>query len=293
MRYVCLRDDDTNYFTSIDELKMGYGDLWGTVPITLATIPFEHGSERKIMDFDLDANKFQLLAEWEEGASTDELSEYHQVHPIGLNTTLVNEIKTMLNIGMIEIAQHGVTHRYNERGSEMFYDNVSYYELHSAKRYLEKVFERPVTTFIPPSNTIDYRSAHNIMKLNMNLMTSGTIKFSSGFEKTITAIKHPSLVINKLGNKKKNPVFRTFGDITYVSSATLGVSNDSNIFIANVIDSLNRYGFAAIGTHYRLLSNSNYQKKYLSTIHEIMNCDDVYFVTANDYYEKLKEIYYE
>ena len=65
-KIICLRDDDTNYYTTLEELESGYGEFWGNLPITLATIPFVHGSERKILDFERDGkNKYQSLRKWE------------------------------------------------------------------------------------------------------------------------------------------------------------------------------------------------------------------------------------
>ena len=37
---VNIRDDDTNYYTSPDDLKQAYGEFLGKIPITIAVIPF-------------------------------------------------------------------------------------------------------------------------------------------------------------------------------------------------------------------------------------------------------------
>ena len=122
-KYICLRDDDTNFFTTVEELRVAYGQYWGKVPVTLATIPFAHGSEKKIFDVEIPyEKKFENLRQWELNASADELSEYHKVHPIGDNRGLVVELKTLTEKGMIEIAQHGVLHRYTEFGAELLGD---------------------------------------------------------------------------------------------------------------------------------------------------------------------------
>lgn len=50
-KYICLRDDDTNYYTSVEDINNAYGDILGSIPITLATIPMVHGSEQTILLF--------------------------------------------------------------------------------------------------------------------------------------------------------------------------------------------------------------------------------------------------
>ena len=38
--YFCIRDDDTSFFTSPDELELAYGEIMKHGPVSLAIIPF-------------------------------------------------------------------------------------------------------------------------------------------------------------------------------------------------------------------------------------------------------------
>lgn len=45
--YFCIRDDDTSFFTSPEELERAYGDIvrWG--PVSLAVVPFHRAGTSK------------------------------------------------------------------------------------------------------------------------------------------------------------------------------------------------------------------------------------------------------
>ena len=294
-KYICLRDDDTNYHTSYGELQTAYGEIWGKYPITLATVPFVHGSENQIMEFDKRTDKFLVLREWEVKANAEELARYHTLYPIGNNTELVAELKKMLADGTIEIAQHGVTHKYCERGAEMYSDRVSFEDVRSGKEYLEKVFGTHINVFIPPSNSIDEQCVEYIRKLGMILFCSGSVKYSSKSAKLKTLIKYPESTVDKLKSslkhdhrpiRKRNDVL-TFGSITY------NTFNEYNDILSRTLTELDNTGFVALGTHYRLLADEKYRNQYLSVVGELASVDDVEFVTATEYFKKMKEKYYE
>lgn len=288
MRYICLRDDDTNFNTDIKELKGAYGRYWGKYPITLATVPFVHGSEQKIKDFDLKSDKFAQLRKWEISASREELDDYYSIYPIGKNIGLLYELKKQIDSNKIEIALHGYNHKYNERGAEMYSDSISYYDIREGKEYLEKCFDITVKTFIPPSNTIDLTCAKYVNELGMNLLSSGTPKGSSKFEKIISCIIDPSPFIEKISGKRRNMPIKTRRHISVFSSYTFGVQSDPDAFLKKVISDLDKYKFAAIGTHYWFLNNNPTKKDQYHRIIEALSESDVSFVTADEYYSKMK-----
>ena len=295
MKYIVLRDDDTNYYTSIDELKNGYGDFWGVLPITLATIPYEHESETKIMDFDTDPNKFELLDKWECNASAKELSFYHQIHPVGINTKLVEELKKLIGAGKIEIAQHGVTHKYDVLGAEMVRGKVTKLDISSGKRYLEKVFETSVNVFIPPSNTIDDYCARSVDEIGLNIICSSSIKHFTKSEELLSWLTDPRYVMEKVSRKIVNnkPPMHLRRNIPIAFTHTFGLNTAVKPFCKTVNDNLSKYGFVGVGTHYRLLQNDDYRKKYHNVIDNLSRQNDVKFVTASEYFKRLREKIYE
>lgn len=283
-KYICLRDDDTNFFTSVDELRAAYGHLWGVIPVTLAVIPFVHGSEQKIFDVELPyEKKFENLRHWELKATAEELSAYHKVYPIGDNQELVEEIKSMVANGKIEIAQHGVFHRYTEFGAELLGDRMSFASLRDGKEYLEKVFGTSIKTLIPPGNVIDLTVVEYMNRLGMHLFISGRIRAKNRLETIKTYLKYPESFIDRQ-IKTSRPMHSRYG-IHYFGSHTFeDGSNIKELFI-KIKTELDTCGFTALGTHYRHLQNNSNQKDYLSLIDKIASFDGIQFVTANEYYK--------
>lgn len=294
-KYVCLRDDDTNYYTSIDELSEGYGEIWGKIPITLGTVPFSHGSQQKMMEFESKSDRYKALREWELSATAEQLSEYHKLHPIGDNKPLTDEIKKQVNRGMIEIAQHGVSHRYNEYGAETTISQVTLPMIRDGMEYLSKLFCTKINAYIPPSNTIDVSCAKYVDSLGMFLFSSGGISYSSSFNKVMGYVKEPETVVKKIFDKSPQPIRRRDG-IDIVGSYTYDNFKSQNHIYDTVINSLNKTGFAAIGTHYMLLNSNGYNgehKEYrslfLGLIQKLSELPEVEFVLVSDYYKLLKK----
>lgn len=294
-KYICLRDDDTNYFTEPGELASCYGKFWGKIPVTLATIPFVHGSDQRIMKVPDQAHKYQFLRKWELNASAEELSKYHHIFPIGLNAELVDELKAMIKSGKLEIAQHGVNHRYTEFGEEMLSKSMGYCAIRDGKEYLEKVFEQSVKVFIPPANTIDNICAEYVHSLGMDLFCCGSMVFTSRKVKVLKGITHPLEVIDSFKGRilgQTTPI-RSRGGYEITGSITYDAEKNRKDIKKAVMKSLSDYGFASLTTHYRLLSDNyekgkkyNYRKNFHVLLEELSGLGNVEFITASEYIEK-------
>ena len=283
-RYVCLRDDDTNYFTRPEELQTAYGEFWDVLPVTLAVIPFAHGSERKIFDVEYPyEHKFRNLREWETHATPEELTEYHKLHPVGENRPLVRMLSDMARRGTVEIAQHGVYHRYTEYGAELLGDRMSFTALRDGKEYLEKVFGITVKTLIPPGNVIDLTVIGYMQQLELNLMTDGHIYSKGKIDSILNYVRHPSSIADKLCGKNK-PIRHRFG-IYYIDSSTYHPEWSEEQLQREVFDSLDKTGFATIATHYRSLQNDSYRAALLQVLRSLKHDESVQFVTASQYRE--------
>lgn len=284
-KYICLRDDDTNFFTSIEELRTAYGPYWGVIPITLAVIPFAHGSERKIFDVEIPyEKKFENLRLWEQNATAAELSEYHKLYPVGDNKELVHELTAMAAKGVIEIAQHGVYHRYTELGAELLGDRMSFTALRDGKEYLEKVFGVKVQTLIPPGNVIDLIVIEYMNRLGMHLFSSGRIRAKNRWETLKTYIQHPESFCDRR-KKSPRPIHHRYG-IHYFGSHTFEDGCDETHLLEAIKNDMNTCGFSALGTHYRYLLEETHRIAYHTLIDNIVKMNGVRFITANEYYEK-------
>lgn len=289
-KYVCLRDDDTNFYTTIEELKNGYGEIWGKYPISLATIPFAHGSERKIMEYDTCPDKFARLDNWEQTASVLELSEYHRVHPIGDNSELVNCLKELIKDDKIEIMQHGVYHRYNYDGAEMRHENIALNTIEAGKRYLEKVFDVEINVIVPPSNTIDNIVVKKLRSLGYDLLCSGPIRFEGTYSRIINYFRFPGDLIDGILTKLVGgrPLRKRQG--IYISdSYTFDKNKDDEYVYRYVKNKIDKFGYYSITTHYRLLSDLSYRERYIDLIKRIAEDEDVVFVTASKYFKIIKD----
>lgn len=290
-KIICLRDDDTNYYTSYSELSEGYGKYWGELPVTLATVPFVHGSESKIMEFEYPSEKkFERLYEWQKNAGAEELSEYHMTMPIGKNKELISRLKELADNGKVEIAQHGISHRYNIEGPEMFYDNIGLTMVRDGKEYLEKVFGREVKVFVPPSNSIDGKCATYIGTLNMDLLCGGGIKSRKKYERIFYYLKNPQDIFSFIGEKMiktDSPIRRRQG-VYIVSSKTFGVNTELDKFYEGIRTQLDNCGASSITMHYRLLKSEEFRKKYWKLLDMLCAIEDIEFVTASEYISRLK-----
>lgn len=297
MKYICLRDDDTSFFTTPEQLKLCYGEFLGKVPVTLATVPFIHGSSDKINTFGYEVpndEKVVLMREWQEKATAEELTVFHSINPIGKNKDLVASLKELISIGMVEIAQHGVFHRYNEVGAEMQASQMSFEWVRDGKEYLEKVFDTKVETFIPPANTMDPVTLSYLNKLGLHLFSSGVV-MSSKRERFFSYIMDPGAFWEKVRShytKIYKPICREFKIYRFFSYTYDAFKKEDDIY-NQLKNSLDLNGFSALGTHYLvLLENEEYRKSYHHLIGRLASLNDVKFVTAKDYFKFLMAKYH-
>lgn len=295
-KYICLRDDDTSFITRAEDLSDAYDCYWNVLPVTLATVPFSHGSQQLSLSCEgRHPEKFEVLYNWEKNASADQLTAYHRTHPIGENRELVEYLKPMIRNEKVEIAQHGVNHRYHQRGPEMLSDQHNLYTIRAGKEYLEKVFDIKVVTFVPPSNCVDRKIVKILAKLDLHLFNSGSIHYKSSFERLYNICCDIPGLCEKISQSVKHetrPIIRRCGTHIF-GSATFGKWCTVDEMYACVMNSLEEAGFSGLGTHYMLFSDLEYKKKYLQLLDKLTDQREIEFVTAKKYYELLMKKYYE
>lgn len=297
-KLICLRDDDTNYFTSPKELENAYGEFWGVLPVTLATIPFVHGSEYQILMFEDQPGeeKYRMLRNWELNATAEELAKYHRLYPVGDNTELVKYLKPMIRNGKVEIAQHGVQHRYNEFGAELWSDNIGLYSIRDGKEYLQKVFETEVNVLIPPSNRIDLTCSRYARSIGLSIVSSGGLSFQRKRDHILETLKYPRdimayLRLHLLHKPGSNIVTRC--GVTRYGGPTFGRDKTINEMIKTIDSILTNNDGTVIVTHYRLMnekddSEHSYRDKYQEFLRILSSRNDLKFVTATEYIRSRK-----
>jgi len=292
-KYVCIRDDDTNFHTRLEDLSESYGEFWDEVPITLAVIPFVHGSESAILGCEqFSGSKYEYIRLWEEKASVKELGEYHKLWPVGENVALVEALKPMIQTGKIEIAQHGVSHRYDSYGAEMYCDNVGLSMIEAGKKYLSKVFDTEVTVFVPPSNTIDPCCARYLEQIGLDLLTSGSLCYRTKREKLLETVRFPLDLfrIMKETSTTIGPMMRKRKGVMLFSSLTFGLGRSAEDFYQLVLQNLDKNRAVSIATHYRTLrDNPPYREEFRKLLSLLKGNTELEFVSASAYIDLLKK----
>ena len=136
---IALRDDDTCYFTSPDELERVYGDVWQRVPVCLATVPFAVGYPRVGIP----------EAEWHSGRR----------FPLDENHELVEWLRRRIAERRITIALHGYTHEDYPDGFEFQAAPDLDRRVMEGRAYLERVLHTPIRLFVPPHNALSKRAS--------------------------------------------------------------------------------------------------------------------------------------
>lgn len=154
-----IRDDDTNYFTSPEELIRCYAAIWDLCPISLSVIPFVN------YRFDKAINCYL-----ESGQLSEELLKIERVYTIGGNQSLTSFLKTKAQEHRISVNLHGIHHR-NSRDSKEFYTDQDLTEpLKQAKHYLEELLQTEINTFVPPHNLLSRKGYLAVINNGLNLV---------------------------------------------------------------------------------------------------------------------------
>lgn len=155
MSRFAIRDDDTSFFTRPEDLDFVYGRYWGTVPISLAVVPFAVSTHR--------------------GRSHSAVHAPDQQVPLGENAVLVDYLKEKIALGQVEIMLHGYSHEYKQINGKWVGEfgwkpqKQMMLEVIEGKNYLERLLNVRIRVFVPPSNTIGAPGICAIRAAGLNL----------------------------------------------------------------------------------------------------------------------------
>ena len=147
--YFCIRDDDTSFFTSPEELEAAYGEAAQYGPISLAVVPFHRAGPSKAVP-----EKFR--GRW-------------TVHPLHENRELVNYLRSGVVKGRFEIMLHGYHHdepsgKFEFAAGKHLAERVS-----QGRKYLEDMLGGRIRVFVPPRNAIGREGLRAIAKEGLHL----------------------------------------------------------------------------------------------------------------------------
>jgi hypothetical protein len=157
--HFCIRDDDTSFFTSPEELDQAYGAVnqWG--PISLAVIPFcRAGTSKGIPE--------QFRGRW-------------SLHPLHENQPLVRYLRVGVAAGRFEVMLHGFYHDDPLRHAEFAGGCDLTQRVSDGCHYLEDLLGAPIRVFVPPHNTIGRAGLLAVSRAGLHL--GGTAGIRSGW----------------------------------------------------------------------------------------------------------------
>jgi hypothetical protein len=158
--YFCIRDDDTSFFTSPDDLERAYSEItkWG--PVSLAIVPFHKAGTSKGVP-----EKYQRR--W-------------SIHPLHENSDLVEYLRAGIATGRYEAMLHGYHHDEEDRPLEfMGADNLER-RVRDGRKYLEDLLGAAIRVFVPPGNGIGREGLRALAKEGLHL--GGVAGVRSGWD---------------------------------------------------------------------------------------------------------------
>jgi len=132
--YFCIRDDDTSYFTSPDDLERAYGEITKYGPVSLAIIPFcKAGTSKGIPQ--------RFKRRW-------------SIHALHENSELVDYLRSGVAAGRYEAMLHGYHHDEEDRLFEFIGADDLARRVREGRKYLEDLLRTTIRVFVPPRNGI-------------------------------------------------------------------------------------------------------------------------------------------
>ncbi len=292
---ICLRDDDTNFFTSVEQLTTAFGELWGNVPLTVGVIPSIHQSNiiSTLNDNSDDSSDRLASIQLYRDSLTKPAaaSDYFRTYPVGDNTELVAELCRLIQLDMLSIAIHGYSHRFDVghgRGSEFSEYEINEHILAETQWYFEKIFGVKANIFIPPSNRLTLKSIKTLVRGHYFNFSSGFVysqnKFDKAYNLALLVLKDGKFIYDRLVNKIKTIDITSFNQ---KGSVALGYHSDKSAFLDVIKRELDYKGSTSIATHYATLYESlDYRDKYYWIVNELSKMNDVEFVSGEEYFAK-------
>lgn len=271
---VAIRDDDTSFYTNVEDLEKAFSDLNG-IPISLAVVPYAVADHAGVHPYG-------------EVENTEEYAD------ISNNMKLVSYIKDGIHNQRFEVIQHGVTHELKRVESGKLRAETDFTEKNlllqgivHGREHMQNVFETKISTFAAPCNAVSPGCSWALNKIGMNV----------SFDTRWRMIRN--LSIHYLFNFGKSNFFRLFTGVKY--GGVLHYSHHKEMDIhefLGVEESWMRYleckkfGFPmVIYTHYWELNSNPSKRKELVTFFEKAVEDGAEPVFVSECYETSNNIF--
>lgn len=175
MRFA-IRDDDTNFFTSPEELEACYGDIWDAIPPTLCLISKVKGNWKHWVH---QIYKDKQQTDW--AAWTADNTAY----PIEDNAALVSFLQKKIKDGKLDVGFHAKYHRNEDaelpqnrennyvRGAEFFTERDMMGIIQQEVTHLDKILQTQISVFTPPQNLLSPKGYEAVVNSGLNICGGG------------------------------------------------------------------------------------------------------------------------
>ena len=155
----CIRDDDTSYFTSPEDLEQVYGEIDVRGPVSLALVPFHRAGTS--------------------GCVPERLRMRGSVHPLHENRPLVDYLRKGISTGRFEAMLHGYHHDELDGLPEFTTREDLARRISHGRKYLEDLLGARIRVFVPPWNAIGALGLQAIAREGLHL--GGTAGVRAGW----------------------------------------------------------------------------------------------------------------
>lgn len=175
MRFA-IRDDDTNFFTSPEQLEQCYHNIWDAVPVTLCLISKVKGDwERWVHQIYKDKQD----TDWNAWTNDD------TIHPIEDNQALISFLKEKIKANRLDAGFHAKYHRNGDealpenrsnnyvRGAEFFTTRDLTDYIKTEVVHLSSLLQYPISIFTPPQNLLSPQGYQSVIEAGLNICGGG------------------------------------------------------------------------------------------------------------------------
>lgn len=140
--------------TRPEEIEACYGRIWDDVPVSLSVTPFRIPGRTT--------------------GVPDALVGSTEVLPLEQNAELVAFLREQIGRGRIDIALHGYHHDRPDGRAEFEGGRDLVRRAREGRAYVEQILGHPVTTFVPPNNTLSAAGFDAVVAAGMDIVNNQT-----------------------------------------------------------------------------------------------------------------------
>lgn len=266
-KFAVIRDDDLNYHSSIAQIKHGYRDILGKVPVNFFIIP-------EIHDPNLTYSSYELDYHWKElsvGRETKFLD----------NSELADAIRELTKAQKVDVGIHGLHHHKQE-----FLYDISEEKLKSLISELSDFFGREISSVSAPNNSLGRRSEEILEKYFNVFYVSYCHQIWERRLSPSNVLAFARFALFKLAKKQASAISGTPRKINghYEISSLPISSSQTRFFAKSTVDSFlsNNASMLCLASHYYDLADNAVTHSLMVEVIELLRNSGVIFLRLRE-----------